>query len=163
MAKDNPKLRKNGGEGTGIGNFLRSIEKEDILKIGSVALNFATGNVGGALNSIKSLVNDDPNITEAQKFEANRLIDLDIIEAEQITKRWESDMVSDSWMSKNIRPLALAFLTLSLAIYIVLDSSVEGFTVKSEWVSLLSSLLLLVYGAYFGMRGLEKIQKIRKK
>ena len=159
---DKKKSFKDGGEGSKIGNFLRSIDKEDILKVGSVALNFATGNVGGALNSIKSLVGDS-DMTDAQKFEANRLIDLDIAEAEQVTKRWEADMVSDSWMSKNIRPLALAFLTLSLAIYIVLDSSLEGFTVKSEWVSLLSSLLLLVYGAYFGMRGLEKIQKIRKK
>ena len=163
MTKDKKIPFKDGGEGSGIGNFLRSIEMEDVLKVGSVALNIASGNIGGALNSLKSVIGSDPNITEAQKFEANRLIDLDIIEAQQITERWKADMVSDSWMSKNIRPLALAFLTLSLAVYIVLDSSVDGFEVKSEWVSLLSSLLLLVYGAYFGMRGLEKIQKIRKK
>ena len=160
---DKKKSFKEGGVGSKIGNFLRSIDKESILGVAGVATSLLSGNIGGALNSIKNLVDGDTDMTEAQKFEANRLIDLDIAEAEQVTKRWEADMISDSWMSKNIRPLALAFLTLSLAVYIVLDSSLEGFEVKSEWVSLLSSLLLLVYGAYFGMRGLEKIQKIRKK
>ena len=160
---DKKKSFKEGGAGSKIGNFLRSIDKESILGVAGVATSLLSGNIGGALNSIKNLVDGDTDMTEAQKFEANRLIDLDIAEAEQVTKRWEADMISDSWMSKNIRPLALAFLTLSLAVYIVLDSSLEGFEVKSEWVSLLSSLLLLVYGAYFGMRGLEKIQKIRKK
>ena len=67
-------------------------------------------------------------------------------------------MLSDSWLSKNIRPLSLAFLTLTLFIYIILDSALEGFKIDSEWVSLLGNLLMLVYGGYFGARTLEKIR-----
>ena len=64
---------------------------------------------------------------------------------QEVTKRWESDMSSDSWLSKNIRPLSLAFLTISLFIYIILDSSLDNFKVDTEWVSLLGNLLMLVY------------------
>jgi hypothetical protein len=72
-------------------------------------------------------------------------------------------MNSDSWLSKNIRPLSLAFLTLTLFIYIILDSSLEVFKISPEWIDLLSSLLLLVYGGYFGARSAEKITKNFKK
>ena len=68
-------------------------------------------------------------------------------------------MMSDSWLSKNIRPLSLAFLTLTLFIYVILDSSLEGFKIASEWISLLGNLLMLTYGGYFGARTLEKIRK----
>jgi hypothetical protein len=72
-------------------------------------------------------------------------------------------MSSDSYWSKNIRPLSLAFLTVTLFIYIILDSSIEGFKIDSNWIDLLSSLLLLVYGGYFGARSAEKIVKTWKK
>ena len=85
-------------------------------------------------------------------------LEQDVIEMEEVTKRWQSDMSSDSWLSKNVRPLSLAFLTLTLFIYIILDSSLEGFKIDSEWVSLLGNLLMLVYGGYFGARTLEKIR-----
>jgi hypothetical protein len=85
-------------------------------------------------------------------------LEQDVIEMQEVTKRWQSDMLSDSWLSKNIRPLSLAFLTLTLFIYIILDSALEGFKIDSEWVSLLGNLLMLVYGGYFGARTLEKIR-----
>ena len=72
-------------------------------------------------------------------------------------------MSSDSWLSKNIRPLTLAFLTATLFVYIILDSSLEGFKIDPNWIDLLSSLLLLVYGGYFGMRSAEKISDKWKK
>jgi len=82
---------------------------------------------------------------------------------QEVTKRWESDNLSDSWWSKNVRPLSLMFLTVTMFLYIILDSSIEGFSVGKEWIDLLSSLLLLIYSAYYGGRSLEKIQNIRKK
>ena len=85
-------------------------------------------------------------------------LEQDVIEMQEITKRWASDMSSNSWLASNIRPLSLAFLTLSLFIYVILDSSLEGFKIASEWVSLLGNLLMLVYGGYFGARTLEKIR-----
>ena len=86
-------------------------------------------------------------------------LEQDVIEMQEITKRWESDMSSDSWLSKNIRPLSLAFLTITLFIYVILDSSLDTFKIDSEWVSLLGNLLMLVYGGYFSARTLEKIRK----
>ena len=88
-------------------------------------------------------------------------LEADMTEAIEVSKRWKYDTESDSFLAKNIRPITLGFLTLCLTVYIILDASMDGFVVKQEWVDLLSSLLLLVYGAYFGIRGLEKIQKIR--
>jgi len=90
------------------------------------------------------------------------MIQMDISEAQEVTKRWEADLSSKFWLPNNIRPIALAFLTFSLAIFIILDSSIDTFNVENEWIDLLSSLLLLIYAAYFGGRSLEKIQKIRK-
>ena len=81
----------------------------------------------------------------------------------ETTKRWVSDNATDSYLTRNIRPLTLAFLTLTLFIYIILDSSLQGFKIDPNWIDLLSSLLLLVYGGYFGMRSAEKITKNWKK
>jgi membrane-bound acyltransferase YfiQ involved in biofilm formation len=78
---------------------------------------------------------------------------------QETTKRWVSDNNTDSYLTQNIRPLTLAFLTATLFIYIILDSSLEGFKIDPNWIDLLSSLLLLVYGGYFGMRSAEKITK----
>lgn len=159
VEKNNPNLIKNGGTGTAVGNFLRKVATAETL--GKV-LGVAGGVVTGNYSQIVDIITGSELSEENQKLAIIEL-DADMTEMREISKRWDSDMISDSWMSKNIRPLSLAFLTLSLTIYIVLDSSLEGFTIKNEWVSLLSSLLLLVYGAYFGIRGLEKIQKIRNK
>ena len=70
-------------------------------------------------------------------------------------------MKSDSWLSKNTRPLSLIFLTLSMVFLILLDSFDWGFNVAEGWVNLLQSLLITVYVAYFGSRGAEKFQKIK--
>ena len=145
---------------TRVGDFLREIGKPEVYgKILNVAGNIVTGDWGGAIEAITQ----STELSEVEKTLALKHLEADIAEQQEITKRWQADSSSDSWLAKNIRPLTLAFLTLSLTIYIVLDSSIVGFTIKAEWISLLSSLLLLVYGAYFGMRGLEKIQKLRSK
>tara|TARA_R110000772_G_scaffold24498_5_gene64611 strand:+ start:1082 stop:1564 length:483 start_codon:yes stop_codon:yes gene_type:complete len=158
VKKTNPNLIKNGGTGTAVGNFLRKIATPETLgKVLGVAGGVVTGNYAQIVDIITG-----SELSEENQRLAIVELDADMTEMREISKRWKSDMISDSFMSKNIRPFTLAFLTLTLTTYIILDSSLEGFSVKNEWVSLLSSLLLLVYGAYFGMRGLEKIQKIRK-
>lgn len=158
----NPKLKKNGGEGTFVGNALRFLAKQgkkiapELLEAG---LNFT--NLDG-VGKILGLIDNDPNLSEIDKDLLKTRLELDRVEMQEITKRWTADMTSDSWLSKNVRPLALKFLTISLIILIIIDSSITGFIVQENWITLLSSLLLLVYGAYFGGRSLEKIQKIRK-
>jgi hypothetical protein len=84
----------------------------------------------------------------------------------ELSERLKLDMKSDSWLSKNIRPMALIFMTLVvsvLAFFTIFDSSLidtQQETLKS-WIPLFQTLMLVIYGFYFGSRGLEKIQKIR--
>ena len=125
--------------------------------------------VAGTITGLKGLellgekIKSSGNLSKEDKEFLLQEIEFDKIEMQEVTKRWNSDMMSDSWISKNVRPLTLAYLTLILTIYIILDSSILGFTVKTEWINLLSSLLLVVYGGYFGARTVEKITRNWKK
>lgn len=155
----NPKLKKNGGQGTAVGNALRFLVKQG-KTISPKILDLA-GDLTG-IESLKELgdaIKGDDGIVQVDKDLLLRELEQDVIEMQEVTKRWSSDMTSDSWLSKNIRPLSLAFLTLTLFIYIILDSSLEGFKIAEQWVSLLGNLLMLAYGGYFGARTLEKIRK----
>jgi len=157
----NPKLRKNGGKGTFFGNLLRGIAKTGkdvgggLLKVVGEATGISD------VTKITDAIFKEKNLTPEEKEMLLKELEQDMIEMQEVTKRWQSDMTSDSWLSKNIRPLSLAFLSASLFIYIILDSSMRGFMIDKEWIDLLSSLLLLVYGGYFGTRAIEKITKIR--
>ena len=112
--------------------------------------------------AIKEITKSD--ISTEDKIKLQQLIhEQQNKEIEETTKRWVSDNSTDSYLTRNIRPLTLAFLTLTLFIYIILDSSLQGFKIDPNWIDLLSSLLLLVYGGYFGMRSAEKITKNWKK
>ena len=153
---NNPKLRKNGGEGTAVGNFLRSI---NFSKVSEVVTSVLKGDISSAID----VISNSKELSEEQVKMALKELEHDVIEMQEITKRWESDNLADSWWSKNVRPLSLMFLTVTLFIYVILDSSLEGFNVGSEWIDLLSSLLLLVYGGYFGARALEKITHLKNK
>jgi hypothetical protein len=77
----------------------------------------------------------------------------------QVTERWGMDMKSDSWLSKNIRPLVLMFLVISTVLMIFIDAGAITFEVKDTWVDLLQLVLITVIGAYFGGRSLEKVKK----
>ena len=114
----------------------------------------------GGLGVVKNLITSDKSIKAADKDMALKLLDQDIAEMNNISQRWASDMKSDSWLSKNTRPMTLIFLTLAMTIFIILDSTVL-LEIKTGWVSLLEALLLTVYVAYFGSRGAEKITKIK--
>ena len=150
---DDNKL-KNNGKGTFFGNLLRSL-----VKTGKKASPIFDAITGGKVSDILKAIGGSKELTAVEKEMLVKELEQDVIEMQEITKRWQSDMMSDSWLSKNIRPLSLAFLTLTLFIYIILDSSLESFKIDSEWVSLLGNLLMLVYGGYFGARTLEKIRK----
>jgi len=148
------KLRKNGGKGTFFGNLWRGVVKNNI-PMGETIVAAIDG--GNPIEVIKA-ISKDKDIPAKDKEMMLADLEQDVIEMQEITKRWESDMSSSSWLASNIRPLSLAFLTLSLFIYVILDSALEGFKIDSEWVSLLGNLLMLVYGGYFGARTLEKIR-----
>jgi len=117
----------------------------------------------GLFGLIKNLIKKDPVLSTEDKEKALMLLEQDMTEMRQVTKRWESDMKSDSYLSKNTRPMTLIFLTISLVIFILLDSSELIFTIDEAWVDLLKSLLITVYVAYFGSRGVEKFKSISNK
>ena len=91
-----------------------------------------------------------------------KLIEQDLQELKEVSSRWRADMKSDSWLSKNTRPLALVFLTASAVLMMAVDSFHLQFDVDESWINLLKTLLVTVYVAYFGSRGAEKITKINK-
>ncbi|MAA76663.1 MAG: hypothetical protein CML73_01335 [Rhodobiaceae bacterium] len=116
-----------------------------------------------SLNLLSDKIKSDGQLSETDKQMLLAELEFDVIEMQEVTKRWTSDNLTDSFLTKNIRPIVLAFLTLTLFIYIILDSSIGGFNIAPQWIDLLSSLLLLVYGGYFGARSAEKIVKTWKK
>ena len=121
---------------------------------------------GGATELIKGVggVIDNLHTSKEEKLEAEKQIKDMIMgyEAEmqkQVTERWKVDMQSDSWLSKNIRPLVLIFLCVSTVLLIFIDAGVINFEVKASWVDLLQLVLITVIGAYFGGRSIEKVKK----
>ena len=86
-------------------------------------------------------------------------INADIAEAQEITKRWESDMASDSWLSKNIRPMAL--IAIFMAYFLFTAMSAFGYNAQESYVNLLGSWGQIVFLAYFGGRTAEKIMEMK--
>ena len=125
-------------------------------KIFSSGANELVKGVGGVI--------DELHTSKEEKLEAERKIKDMIMGYEanmqqQVTKRWKVDMASDSWLSKNIRPLVLIFLVVSTVLMIFIDAGAIAFEVKDTWVDLLQLVLITVIGAYFGGRSLEKVKK----
>lgn len=153
---DIDKMSKKKLRETKVGAFLASKAPKVLDAIGDVLPD------QGTLGLVKNLISSDSNIEPQDKETAMKLIEQDLIEMENISKRWDSDMKSDSWLSKNTRPLTLIYLTLASTILIVVDSFHTLFDVDTAWVELLKTLLITVYVAYFGSRGAEKITNNKK-
>jgi hypothetical protein len=120
----------------------------------------------GAASLVKSVggVLDNLTTTKEEKLAAELKIKDMIMgyEAEmqkQVTERWKMDMNSDSWLSKNIRPLVLVFLVIATVLLIFIDAGTISFKVEDKWTDLLQLVLITVIGAYFGGRSLEKVKK----
>ena len=120
----------------------------------------------GATELIKGIggVIDNLHTSKEEKLEAERKIQTLIanheVEMEKtITDRWKSDMASDSWLSKNVRPAVLIFLVVSTVLMIFIDAGTINFIVEDKWTDLLQLVLITVIGAYFGGRSLEKVKK----
>ena len=127
-------------------------------------LSMLTG--GGAKDLVESIggVVDNLHTSEEEKLEANQKIkelvsNYEVEMEKTITERWKVDMNSDSWLSKNIRPMVLIFLVVATVLMIFIDAGVVQFEVKDTWVDLLQLVLITVIGAYFGGRSLEKVKK----
>ena len=120
----------------------------------------------GAGELIKGVggVIDNLHTSEEEKLAAEQQIkqlvsNYEVEMEKQITERWKMDMSSDSWLSKNIRPLVLVFLVISTVLLIFIDAGAINIIVQDKWTDLLQLVLITVIGAYFGGRSLEKVKK----
>ena len=124
-----------------------------IFSSGATAL---VDSVGGVLDNLTT--SKEEKLAAEQKIK--ELVSSYEIEMEKnITERWTMDMKSDSWLSKNIRPLVLVFLVVSTVLMIFIDAGTINFIVEDKWTDLLQLVLITVIGAYFGGRSLEKVKK----
>ena len=122
-------------------------------KLFSVGATKLVDSVGDALDEL--ITSDDERLAAELKIkEIVARYEADV--ERNITDRWQSDMSSDSWLSKHVRPMMLIFLVVSTVIMVFVDSGSINFVVKPEWVDLLQIVLITVIGAYFGGRTLEK-------
>ena len=88
-------------------------------------------------------------------------IEADIAEQQELTKRWQADLSSDSWLAQNIRPLTLIFILVSYSFFAFM--SMLGYETRGAYVELLGQWGMLVMTAYFGGRSLEKIMGMKDK
>ena len=121
---------------------------------------------GGAADLVKGIGNviDNLHTSAEEKIAADGKIkeliaNYEVEMEKNITSRWKADMNSDSWLSKNVRPLVLIFLVVCTMLLIFIDAGKLNFNVKDSYVDLLQLVLITVIGAYFGGRSFEKRKK----
>ena len=121
---------------------------------------------GGAADLVKGVggVIDDLHTSEEERMAAEQKIkqliaNYEVEMEKNITSRWEADLKSDSWLSKNVRPMVLIFLIVCTMLLIFIDAGAIKFNVKDSYIDLFQLVLITVIGAYFGGRSFEKVKK----
>ena len=134
---------------TRVGIFLKEVAP-DLLSV--------AGNLTGikALNAIGNAIDDSPNLSLGQKARAHELLALDLEFEKQITQRHETDMSSDSWLSKNIRPMSLVFLLIVTSVLAFCDAKSINFDLPEGYMSLYTQLLIMIFAFYFVGREINK-------
>ena len=124
---------------------------------------------GGAADLVEGVGNalDGLTTSKEEKLEAKRKIkeliaNYEVEMEKNITSRWEADLKSDSWLSKNVRPMVLVFLIVCTMLLIFIDAGAVNFHVEEKWTDLLQLTLITVIGAYFGGRSFEKGKNLKK-
>ena len=124
-----------------------------LKKIFSAGASQLVDSVGGVIDNL--VTTDDERLAAKAKLK-QIVLDHEAKMEQNITDRWTADMNSDSWLSKNVRPLVLIFLVISTVLMIFIDAGTIKFTVEEKWTDLLQLVLITVIGAYFGGRTMEK-------
>ena len=125
-------------------------------KIFSAGASTLVKSVGGVIDNLHT--SKDEKLAAEQKIQeliAKYETDME----KEISSRWQADMKSDSWLSKNVRPMVLVFLVVSTVLMIFIDAGTIKFVVEPKWTDLLQLVLITVIGAYFGGRSIEKAKK----
>ena len=121
---------------------------------------------GDTIKDVGNII-DNLHTSDEEKAEARQKIEQLLVDAEQkaqvqVSARWEADLKHGSWLSKNIRPITLIFLTGVFVILSVFDGNMGEFTIGSAYVPVYQTLLMTVYAAYFAGRSIEKVKKVTK-
>ena len=127
--------------------------------LGTIFSSGATELVKGVGGVIDNLHTSKEEKLEAKQKMKELVSNYEVEMEKQITDRWKSDMASDSWLSKNVRPMVLVFLVITTVLMIFIDAGMISFEVEAKWTDLLQLVLITVIGAYFGGRSLEKTKK----
>jgi hypothetical protein len=124
--------------------------------------------IGVGMKLIDKLIPDPEAKAQAQLelaklAQEGKLAELqaDMNEQNNVSERWKADLGSDSWLSKNVRPMTL--VALLVAYFVFATASAFEIIVKPEYVELLGQIIMLIVSAYFGGRTLEKIMGMKAK
>ncbi len=129
----------------------------------SILTKIFSAGAGELVKSVGGVI-DNLHTSKEEKLEAEQKIkelvaNYEVQMEKEISSRWNADMKSDSWLSKNVRPMVLVFLVVSTVLLMFIDAGVINFVVEAKWTDLLQLVLITVIGAYFGGRSLEKTKK----
>ena len=129
----------------------------------SILTKIFSAGAGELVKSVGGVI-DNLHTSKEEKLEAEQKIkelvaSYEVQMEKEISSRWDADMKSDSWLSKNVRPLVLVFLVVATVLMIFIDAGTINFVVEAKWTDLLQLVLITVIGAYFGGRSLEKVKK----
>jgi len=121
---------------------------------------------GDTIKDVGNII-DNLHTSKEEKAEAKQKMEQILAAAEQaaqaqVSARWEADLKHGSWLSKNIRPLTLIFLTAIFTILSIFDGNLGEFTIGEAYVPVYQTLLMTVYAAYFAGRSIEKVKKVTK-
>ncbi len=149
MRKDRKKIKD-----TKVGIWLKDKAPDVLETVGELLPD------RGALGVVKRLIDLEPNMSAQEKMEFEKmLMEYESNAQDNVTERWKADMMSDSWLSKNIRPIILMYLILSFTIFVVTDSIENvGFNIKESYIDVFSVLMTTAFTAYFAGRSYEKVR-----
>lgn len=138
---------------TKLGSWLKDKAPKILDLVGDALPN------AGVLGVVKNLIDADSGLTPEQKLEFAKLEQEERVSLENnITQRWTADVSSNSWLSRNIRPLIVAVLVVFLIVFIAMDTLAVGYEIRDIWVKLYETVLITAIGGYFVVRSIDKNQ-----
>ena len=118
-------------------------------------LNKLAGDAGNIIDNVVTTKEEKMKLKNEMK---KMLLDSENDLQKNVTDRWTADMKSDSWLSKNVRPMTLIFVLVCTMLLIFIDAGTIKFHVEEKWTDLLQLVLITIVGSYFGGRSIEKLK-----
>jgi len=122
-------------------------------------LNKLVGDAGNIIDNVVTTKEEKMKLKNEMK---KMLLDSENDLQKNVTDRWTADMKSDSWLSKNVRPMTLIFMLVCTMLLIFIDAGTIEFHVEEKWTDLLQLVLITIVGSYFGGRSIEKLKSNNK-